>query len=81
VTRRPPWARCWAGGRPVEFLDGSHFRMHPGAPAEPVLAAWGITTQGGPALLGLAPGAHEGHDPWAGFLGELVACGLRRRCW
>lgn len=28
-------------------------------------------------LLGLAPGAHEGHDPWAGFLGELVACGLR----
>jgi transposase-like protein len=24
------------------FLDGSHFKMHPGAPAEPVLAAWGI---------------------------------------
>jgi putative transposase len=51
--------------------------MHPGAPAEPVLAAWGITTQGSPVLLGLAPGAHQGHDPWAGFLGELVACGLR----
>ena len=51
--------------------------MHPGAPAEPVLAAWGITTQGSSVLLGLAPGAHEGHDPWAGFLGELVACGLR----
>jgi putative transposase len=59
------------------FLDGSHFRMHPEAPAEPVLCAWGITTQGSPVLLGLAPGAHEGHDPWAGFLGELVARGLR----
>jgi hypothetical protein len=51
--------------------------MHPGAPAQPVLAAWGITTQGSPMLLGLAPGGHEGHNPWAGFLGELVSCGLR----
>jgi transposase-like protein len=59
------------------FLDGSHFRMHPGAPAEPVLAAWGITSQGSPVLVGLAPGAHEGHDPWASFLGELVDRGLR----
>src|SRR5215472_17191381 len=24
------------------FLDASFFRMHPGSPAEPVLAAWGI---------------------------------------
>jgi putative transposase len=59
------------------FLDGSHFRMHPGARAEPVLCAWGITTQGSPVLVGLAPGSHEGHDPWAAFLGELVARGLR----
>ena len=59
------------------FLDGSHFRMHPDAPAEPVLCAWGITTQGSSVLVGLAPGAHEGHDPWAGFLGELVERGLR----
>jgi putative transposase len=54
-----------------------HFRMHPGARAEPVLCAWGITTQGSPVLVGLAPGSHEGHDPWAAFLGELVARGLR----
>ena len=27
------------------FLDASFFRMHPGSPAEPVLAAWGITTE------------------------------------
>jgi transposase-like protein len=26
---------------------------------------------------GLAPGSDEGHDPWAGFLGELVGHGLR----
>jgi hypothetical protein len=26
------------------FLDAGFFRMHPGSPAEPVLAAWGITT-------------------------------------
>jgi transposase-like protein len=67
------------GGIELEYLclDGSQFRMHPGAPAEPVRCAWGITTQGSPVLLGLAPAAHEGHDPWAGFLGELVARGLR----
>jgi putative transposase len=59
------------------FLDGSHFRMHPGARAEPVLAGWGITTQGAPVLVGLAPGSDEGHDPWAAFLGELVDRGLR----
>ena len=26
------------------FLDASMFKMHPGARAEPVLAAWGIDT-------------------------------------
>jgi putative transposase len=59
------------------FCDGSHFRMHPGARAEPVLCAWGITTQGAPVLVGLAPGSDEGYDPWAGLLGELVGRGLR----
>jgi putative transposase len=28
------------------LLDASMFKMHPGARAEPVLAAWGITTDG-----------------------------------
>jgi len=59
------------------FCDGAHFRMHPGAPAEPVLCAWGVTTQGTPVLLGLAPGSDEGTDPWAGFLEDLKARGLR----
>jgi transposase-like protein len=78
-TEFDAWKLRDLGGIELEylFLDGSHFRMHPGARAEPVLCAWGITTQGTPLLVGLAPGAHEGHDPWAGFLGELTARGLR----
>jgi transposase-like protein len=59
------------------YLDASHFRMHPGTRAEPVLCAWGITTLGKPVLVGLAPGSSEAHDAWAGFLDELVARGLQ----
>jgi putative transposase len=36
------------------YLDGTCFRYHPGARAEPVLVAYGITTTGGPVFLGLA---------------------------
>jgi putative transposase len=59
------------------FLDGSHFRYHDGARAEPVLAAWGMTTEGQPVLVGLEPGSSESTDAWAGFLNGLVARGLR----
>ncbi|MHB1534639.1 MAG: IS256 family transposase [Acidimicrobiales bacterium] len=59
------------------FLDGSHFRYHEGARAEPVLAAWGITTEGTPVLVGLEPGASESTDAWAEFLNGMVARGLR----
>src|SRR5512132_3833950 len=38
------------------FLDASMFKMHPGARAEPVLAAWGITTEGAPTFVALAAG-------------------------
>jgi putative transposase len=58
------------------FLDASFFRMHPGSPAEPVLAAWGITTGGKPAFIGLAPGAGESADAWTGFLTDLKDRGL-----
>jgi putative transposase len=58
------------------FLDASFFRMHPGSPAEPVLAAWGITTDGKPAFIGLAPGTGESADAWAGFLTDLKDRGL-----
>jgi putative transposase len=59
------------------FLDGSHFKMHPGSPAEPVLAAWGITTDGKPVLVGLDVAANEGNDAWDTFLDGLADRGLR----
>ena len=58
------------------FLDASHFRMHAGARAEPVLAAWGITTEGKAVLVALGEGGSESTDVWSDFLGELTARGL-----
>lgn len=59
------------------FLDASMFEMHPGARAEPVLAAWGITTEGAPVFVALAAGGSESTDAWGDFLDELRARGLR----
>ncbi|GAC1312101.1 MAG: IS256 family transposase [Acidimicrobiales bacterium] len=59
------------------FADGSYFKMHPGAPAEPVLVAWGLTSTGKPVFLGLEPGSSESCDAWAGFFRGLTARGLR----
>jgi putative transposase len=59
------------------FLDGSHFRMHAGSHTEPVLAAWGITTDGAPVFVGLAPAGTESTDAWADFLDDLTRRGLR----
>jgi len=59
------------------FLDGSHFRVRKGARAEPVLAAWGITTEGRPMLVDLDAGASESTDAWKAFLDGMVARGLR----
>jgi putative transposase len=59
------------------YLDGSHFRYHDGARAEPVLCAWGITTTGAPVFLALDAASSESHDACVGFLRDLVARGLR----
>ncbi len=59
------------------YVDGSHLKMHPGAPAEPVLVAWGITTDGKPMLLGAEPGAAESIDAWRDFLCQMAGRGLR----
>lgn len=59
------------------YLDAAHFRMHSGARAEPVMAAWGIDTEGAPVFVGLAAAAGESTDAWTGFLADLVARGLR----
>ena len=72
------WARRDLDGVTLDylFLDASFFRMHPGSPAEPVLAAWGITTAGKPAFIGLAPGSGESADAWGDFLADLTERGL-----
>jgi len=72
------WARRRLDAVTVDylFLDASFFRMHPGSPAEPVLAAWGITTDGKPAFIGLAPGSGESADAWHDFLQDLKDRGL-----
>lgn len=59
------------------YLDGSHFKMHPGAPAEPVLVAWGIDVDGKPVFLGLEAASSESTDAWDDFLAGLKARGLR----
>ncbi|MGW5119317.1 IS256 family transposase [Streptomyces noursei] len=58
------------------FIDASHFRMHPNAPAEPVLAAWGIDTDGRPVFIGLEAAGSESHDAWTDFLKGLLERGL-----
>lgn len=59
------------------FLDASHFKMRPGAPAEPVLSAWGIDTDGRPVFVGLGPASSESTDAWDDFLANLKTRGLR----
>src|SRR4051794_3054973 len=59
------------------FLDASFFRYHVGAAAEPVFAAWGITTAGKPVFVGLDTSSAESTDAWQAFLTDLGARGLR----
>jgi putative transposase len=63
------------------FLDASMFRMHPGARAEPVLAAWGIDTEGKPVFVALAAGGSESADAWVISWMSWPAGGCGRRCW
>jgi transposase-like protein len=58
------------------FLDASMFKMHAGTRAEPILAAWGITTDGKPVFVGLDAGGAESTDAWANFLDGLKKRGL-----
>lgn len=58
------------------FLDGSHSKYHANAGAEPVLAAWGIDTDGKPVFIGLDAASSESGDAWAGSLTDLGDRGL-----
>ena len=77
------WKTRDLGGIELEylFLDGSHFRMHPGAPAEPVLAAWGITTQGSPVLLGRHPAPTRATTPGPASSANWSPAACGGRCW
>jgi len=72
------WKRRDLTGVRIDYLclDGSFFKMHPKARAEPVLVAWGIDTDGKPVFLGLAPGAAESTDAWRALLEDLTDRGL-----
>jgi putative transposase len=72
------WKRRDLSGTRLDYLylDGSFFKMHPKARAEPVLVAWGISTDGRPVFLHLAPGAAESTDAWRGLLEDLKDRGL-----
>ncbi len=64
------------------FLDGSHFKFHPGAPAEPVLCAWGITTEGAPMLRRARPrGIGEPRRLGRLPLRPRSPVASPRRCW
>ncbi len=58
------------------FLDGSHFKMHDGTNAEPVLVAYGITTVGQPVLVAVEPASAESTDAWGDFLADVTRRGL-----
>jgi transposase-like protein len=72
------WRRRDLSGRAIDYLylDGSYFKMHPKAKAEPVLVAWGIDTDGKPVFLGLGPGGTESAEAWCGFLTDLADRGM-----
>jgi transposase-like protein len=57
-------------------LDGTNFRFHEHSPAEPVLCAWGIDTDGKPHLVGLAAAVSDFTDAWRDFVEGLVQRGL-----
>jgi transposase-like protein len=58
------------------FVDASHFKMHDGARSEPVLVAYGLTTEGNPVLVHLDGVSAESTDACVAFLESIVARGL-----
>ena len=63
------------------FLGASFFRMHPGSPGKPVLAAWRITTDDKPAFIGLAPAPGNRRTPGTTSSGISRTADCPPRCW
>ena len=65
------------------FLNGSHFKMHDGTNAEPVMIAYAITTVSQPVLVAVEPTATESTDGAAGLInaiGTELHGSPRQRC-
>jgi transposase-like protein len=77
-TEFESWSKRRLDGLQLDylFLDGSHFKYHANASAEPVLAAWGIDTEGKPVFVGLEAASSESGDAWESFLTGLIERGL-----
>ena len=58
------------------FVDGIAERIRPGQKREPVLAAWGFTTEGHKVLLHLMPGSKEDTETVSAFFQDMRARGL-----
>jgi transposase-like protein len=58
------------------FVDGIAERLRPGQRREPVLAAWGFTTEGRKVLLHLMPGSKEDTETVSAFFQDMRARGL-----
>jgi len=58
------------------FVDGIAERIRPGRRREPVLAAWGFTSEGRKVLLHLMAGSKEDHETVSAFFQDMRARGL-----
>lgn len=58
------------------FVDASHVKMHDRARSEPVLVAYGITTEGNPVFVHLDGVSAESTDACVAFLESIVGRGL-----
>jgi transposase-like protein len=63
------------------FVDGTHFKYHATAAAEPVLATWGITTAGKPVFVDLTPRRPSRPTPGTGSCAAWASAACAARCW
>jgi transposase-like protein len=52
-------------------------KYHPAAKGEPILCAWGITTEGKKVFIGLTAGAAESYESWQAHFLDLRERGLK----
>ncbi|MHB8513654.1 MAG: IS256 family transposase [Actinomycetota bacterium] len=79
VTEFDAWRTRSLADLEVEylFIDASHFKMHKGAPAEPLCCVRGVLSDGRQVLIGLAAASSESTDAWDEFFADLKKRGLR----